>query len=99
MPPAKRALLVMMISDAVIGFLGGRVLQRESPEEFVLALEHGWIRTFGPMKILQVDDYGSWFSDYVKSWCSENESNSKSPWTVHKTGNLGEAPPSDKKGY
>ena len=38
MPPAKRALLVMMISDAVIGFLGGRVLQRESPEEFVLAL-------------------------------------------------------------
>ena len=72
MPPAKRALPVMMISDAATRFLGGRVLQRESPEEFVLALERGWIRTFGPMKILQVDDHRSWSSDYVKSWCSEN---------------------------
>ena len=62
----------MMISDAATRFLGGRVLQRESPEEFVLALERGWIRTFGPMKILQVDDHRSWSSDYVKSWCSEN---------------------------
>ena len=37
--------------DAATRFLGGRVLLRESPEEFVLALERGWIRTFGPMKI------------------------------------------------
>ena len=61
-----------MISDTAARFLGGRVLLRESPEEFALAMERGWIRTFGPMKILQVDDHRSWSSDYVKSWCSEN---------------------------
>ena len=69
---SARAQPVMMISDTATRFLGGRVLLRESPEEFVLAMERGWIRTFGPMKTLQVDDHRSWSSDYVKSWCSEN---------------------------
>ena len=36
------------------------MLLRESPEEFILALERAWIRNFGPMKTLQVDDHRSW---------------------------------------
>ena len=71
LPNIRRALPVLMISHAATRFLAGRVLLRESPEEFVLALERAWIRNFGPMKTLQVDDHRSWGSDYVRSWCSE----------------------------
>ena len=56
LPNIKRALPVLMISDAATRFLAGRVLLRESPEEFILALERAWIRNFGPMKSLHVDD-------------------------------------------
>lgn len=60
MPGMQRSLPVLMVSDTTTRFLCGRVIWRQSPEEFILALEGS-----------QVDDHCSWASDYVKSWCSE----------------------------
>ena len=70
-PSMKKALPILMISDTATRFLAGRVIWKESPEEFILAVERAWVRVFGPMQTLQVDDHRSWASDYVKSWCSE----------------------------
>ena len=66
-PNMKKALPILMISDTATRFLAGRVIWKESPEEFILAVERAWVRVFGPMQTLQVDDHRSWASDYVKS--------------------------------
>ena len=71
-PDARRALPVMMMSDTLTRLLSARMLHTEDSEEFIRAIEKGWIRSFGPMKVLQVDEHRAWSSDRVRNWCSEN---------------------------
>ena len=67
----QRALPILMITDASTRYTAGRLLPAEKPKEFIQALERGWLRTFGPMKLLQVDDHRAWASQDVRDWCSE----------------------------
>ena len=71
-PNHVRALPVLMMSDAMTRLLAARLLPTEDSEEFIRAIEKAWIRSFGPMKILQVDEHRAWSSDKIRSWCSEN---------------------------
>ena len=71
-PDGRRALPVMMMSDTLTRLLSARLLSTEDSEEFIRAIEKGWIRSFGPMKILQVDEHRAWSSDRIRNWCSEN---------------------------
>ena len=68
----KRALPILMISDTATRYVAGRLLHSEQPQEFIAALERGWVRTFGPMKCLQIDDHRSWASEQIKMWASEH---------------------------
>ena len=71
-PGKKRQVPVLMMSDATTRLLAARVLpDGEKSEEFIKQLECGWIRFFGPMKILQVDEHRAWSSDAVREWCTE----------------------------
>ena len=71
-PEARRAVPVLMMSDSMTRLLSARLLPTEDSEEFIRAIEKGWIRSFGPMKFLQVDEHRAWSSDRLRNWCSEN---------------------------
>ena len=72
-PPGNiRAVPVLMMSDAMTRLISARLLATEDSEEFIKSVEKGWIRSFGPMKILQVDEHRAWSSEKVRNWCSEN---------------------------
>ena len=66
-----RAVPILVISDATTRFAAARLLPDETAKSFVQALERSWIRHFGPMKTLQVDEHRSWASDTMKDWSSE----------------------------
>ena len=36
------------------------------------SMERAWIRSFGPMRILQVDEHRSWASDHFKTWAGNH---------------------------
>ena len=57
-----------MISDATARLCAARLLPDEAPESFQKGLERAWIRSFGPMRILQVDEHRSWASGHIKTW-------------------------------
>eukprot|EP00435_Cladocopium_sp_Y103_P052866 s527_g16.t1 len=72
------------ISDATTRLLAGRELRAESTEEFIKQLERGWIRSFGPMKRLYVDEHRAWCSEGMRQWCQENSIDIKiSPGESH----------------
>ena len=71
-PDSRRAFPVLMMSDAMTRLLSARLLSTEDSGEFIRAIEKGWLRSFGPMKILQVDEHRAWSSERVRAWCSEN---------------------------
>ena len=53
--------------------MAGRYLQGgERSEEFIKQLERAWIRNFGPMQTLQVDEHRAWSSDAMREWCTEH---------------------------
>ena len=60
------------MSDATTRLVSGRELRAESSEEFIKQLERGWVRNFGPMKKLFVDEHSAWCSDTIRAWCTEN---------------------------
>ena len=71
-PGKKHQVPVLMMSDATTRLLAARVLPHgEKSEEFLKQLERGWIRFFGPMRILQVDEHRAWSSDAAREWCTE----------------------------
>ena len=45
-PGRAKAVPVLMISDVTTGLVTGRVLMTESSEEFIKAVERGWIKHF-----------------------------------------------------
>ena len=61
-----------MMSDSLTRLISARLLTTEDSDEFIKSIEKGWIRSFGPMKGLQVDEHRAWSSEKVRSWCSEN---------------------------
>ena len=71
-PGQKHQQPVLMISDSTTRLLAGRHLRGgESTEEFIKQLERAWVRHFGPMQVLQVDEHRAWSSDRMREWCCE----------------------------
>ena len=70
-PGRKKATPVLLMSDATTRLLSGRELRTESTEEFIKQLERGWVRSFGPMKRLFVDEHRAWCSEGMRQWCTE----------------------------
>ena len=67
-----RAYPILVISDATTRLCAARLLPDETPESFQKGLERAWVRSFGPMRILQVDEHRSWASDHIKTWAGHN---------------------------
>ena len=67
-----RAYPILVVSDATTRLCAARLLHDETPESFQKGLERAWIRSFGPMRILQVDEHRSWASDHIKTWSGHN---------------------------
>ena len=67
-----RAFPILVISDATTRLCAARLLPDETPESFQKGLERAWIRSFGPMRLLQVDEHRSWASDHIKTWAGQN---------------------------
>ena len=67
-----RAYPILVISDATTRLCAARLLVDETPDSFQKALERAWVRSFGPMRILQVDEHRSWASDHIKEWTGQN---------------------------
>eukprot|EP00435_Cladocopium_sp_Y103_P059914 s2481_g21.t1 len=71
-PGQRQQQPVLMISDCTTRLLAGRHLRNgERTEEFIKQLERAWIRSFGPMQVLQVDEHRAWSSDQMREWCTE----------------------------
>ena len=66
-----RAVPILVISDATTRFATARLLPDETAKSFVQALKRGWIRHFGTMRTLQVDEHRAWASDTLKDWTSQ----------------------------
>ena len=71
-PQSKKAFPILMMSDSLTRLISARLLVTEDSDEFIKSIEKGWIRSFGPMKGLQVDEHRAWSSEKVRNWCSEN---------------------------
>ena len=71
-PGQRRQQPVLMISDSSTRLLAARHLHGgELSKEFLKQLERAWIRHFGPMQILAVDEHRAWSSDQIREWCTE----------------------------
>lgn len=62
-----RPIPILVMSDTTTRLVSARVLADETTESFIQALERGWIRHFGCMNILQVDEHRGWSSDKMMS--------------------------------
>ena len=67
-----RAYPILVISDATTRLCAARLLPDETPDSYQKALERAWIRSFGPMRVLQVDEHRSWASDHFKDWTGQH---------------------------
>ena len=67
-----RAYPILVISDATTRLCAARLLPDETPESFQKTLERAWIRSFGPMRLLQVDEHRSWASEHFKEWTGQH---------------------------
>ena len=67
-----RAYPILVISDATTRLCAARLLPDETPDSFQKGLERSWIRSFGPMRLLQVDEHRSWASDHIKTWAGQH---------------------------
>ena len=67
-----RAYPILVISDATTRLCAARLLPDETPESFQKGLERAWIRSFGPMRILQIDERRSWASNHIKEWSGQH---------------------------
>ena len=70
--PGGRTLPILSIMDAATRYMSARLLRTETSEQFLRAIERGWIRNFGPPECLQVDAHPSWGSAAVKDWSTEH---------------------------
>ena len=64
---------VVTIMDAGTRYMAARAIKRENTAEFILALERGWLRTFGPPLVLQVDSHRAWGSDAFRDFATDHD--------------------------
>ena len=67
-----RGIPILAIIDSTTKLMAARVIPMEKSEDFLKALERGWIRHFGTPTILQVDDHRAWSSELIRSWSSDH---------------------------
>ncbi|CAE7928185.1 GIP [Symbiodinium necroappetens] len=70
--PCGKTVPVLSMMDAATRYLVARPLHTESSEQFLRALERGWIKLFGAPAALQVDAHPSWCSASVRDWATEH---------------------------
>ncbi|CAJ1428371.1 unnamed protein product [Effrenium voratum] len=63
---------VLTMLDAATRYMSARVLPAETSQEFLNAVQRGWVRTFGPPQQLQVDSHRAWCADLVRQWTGEH---------------------------
>ncbi len=62
---------VLTIIDSSTKLMAARVLNSEQTNDFISALERGWIRHFGPPHTHQIEARG-WSSETLRSWSSDH---------------------------
>ena len=69
---SDKTLPVITMMDAATRFLAARLVTKETTSEFIVALQRGWIRTFGPPTTLFVDSHRAWGSDEMMHFTTEH---------------------------
>ena len=54
--------------DSATRFMAVRTIPDESSNSLMKAVERKWIRYFGPLKQLSVDEWSGWGSDAMMQW-------------------------------
>ena len=71
MGSSKKRLAILSMVDEATRFMAARIISDETAKTMTTAVERAWIRDYGPMKILKVDEASAWGSDVASQW-SEN---------------------------
>ena len=67
-----RPVPILVMSDVTTRLVAARLIPDEKTSSFLQALERGWIRHFGTMNVLQVDEHRGWCSDAMLDWASQH---------------------------
>ena len=67
----KKKMAILSMVDEATRFMAARVIADETAKTMTTAVERAWIRDYGPMKVLKVDEASAWGSDVASQW-SEN---------------------------
>ena len=67
-----RPVPILVISDCTTRLAAARLIASETTNDFIQVLERAWIRHFGIMNALQVDEHRAWCSEQMRQWASEN---------------------------
>ena len=68
-----RPVPVVTMLDAGTKFLAARMLKKETTQDFVHAVERGWVRRFGPPTALHIDFHRVWSSDAFRDDVTEHD--------------------------
>ena len=68
-----RPVPVVTMLDAATKFLRARLIKRETTQDFVQAVERGWIRMFGPPSSLHVDSHRAWGSEAFRDYTTDHD--------------------------
>ena len=68
----KRPAILSMV-DECTRFMAARIVADETAKTLTTAIERAWIRDYGPMKMLKVDEASAWGCDVASQW-NENHS-------------------------
>ena len=70
--------------DSATRFMAVRTIPDESSNSLMKAVERKWIRYFGPLKQLSVDEWSGWGSDAMMQWSGDHDIEMKiSPGQSH----------------
>ncbi|CAJ1404806.1 unnamed protein product [Effrenium voratum] len=63
--------IISMVCTAT-RYMVARLIRHEQTTDFISSLEKSWIRHFGPMQVLMIDEHRAWSSDAMSSWARDN---------------------------
>ena len=69
----RKKMAILSMVDEATRFMAARIVSDETTKTMTTAIERAWIRDYGPMKTLKVDEAAAWGSDVASQW-SENHS-------------------------
>lgn len=69
----KKNVAILSMVDEATRFMSARLIADETAKTLTTAVERAWIRDYGPMKVLKVDEASAWVSDAAAQW-GENHS-------------------------